>query len=251
MFSLNGKIAFITGSSRGIGLGIARALAGQGADIWLSAVHREGLDAAVEALSRDFPERAVRGVLCDVTRQESIDAAVRAIESEGGLDILVNNAGINLRGPVETMPDDTWQRMLDTDVTGVFRVSRAALPLLKARGGKVINLCSLMSEIARPGIAPYAAAKGAVRQLTRALATEWAVYNIQVNGIAPGFIATDMNRPLMADAELNGYIMRHTPARRWGKVEEVGAVAAFLASPAADFITGQLVFVDGGFMASL
>ena len=251
MFSLNGKIAFITGSSRGIGLGIARALARQGADLWLSAVHREGLDAAVAALRRDFPERRIEGVTCDVTRQESVDAALRAIESGGGLHILVNNAGINLRAPVEDIPDELWQRMLDTDVTGVFRVSRAALPLLKGQGGKVINLCSLMSEIARPGIAPYAAAKGAVRQLTRALATEWAQYNIQVNGIAPGFIATDMNKPLMADAELNGYIMRHTPAKRWGTVDEVGSAAAFLASPAADFVTGQILFVDGGFMASL
>lgn len=251
MFSLKGKIAFITGSSRGIGFGIARALAGQGADIRLSGVHREGLDAAVEELARDFPERHITGITCDVTSQASVDAAMAAIQGQGGIHILVNNAGINLRAPVEDMPDDIWQRMLDTDVTGVFRVSRAALPLLKARGGKVINLCSLMSEIARPGIAPYAAAKGAVRQLTRALATEWAPYNIQVNGVAPGFIATDMNKPLMADADLNGYIMRHTPAKRWGTVDEVGSVAAFLASPAADFVTGQIVFVDGGFMASL
>ncbi|MDE7240481.1 SDR family oxidoreductase [Desulfovibrio sp.] len=251
MFSLNGKIAFITGSSRGIGLGIARALARQGADIRLSAVHREGLDAAVENLRRDFPERRVSGILCDVTSQESVDAAMRALRSQGGLHILVNNAGINLRAPVADMPDELWQRMLDTDVTGVFRVCRAALPLLRGHGGKVINLCSLMSEIARPGIAPYAAAKGAVRQLTRALATEWAGYNIQVNGVAPGFIATDMNRPLMEEAALNGYIMRHTPAKRWGTPDEVGGVAAFLASPAADFITGQILFVDGGFMASL
>lgn len=251
MFSLNGKIAFITGSSRGIGLGIARALARQGAAVRLSAVHQEGLDAAVAELARDFPESDVTGVLCDVTRQDSVDAAMRALAGQGGLDILVNNAGINLRAPVEEMPDELWQKMLDTDVTGVFRVSRAALPLLRAHGGKVINLCSLMSEIARPGIAPYAAAKGAVRQLTRALATEWAEHGIQVNGIAPGFIATDMNQPLMADAGLNAYIMRHTPAKRWGKVEEVGSAAAFLASPAADFITGQILFVDGGFMASL
>lgn len=251
MFSLSGKTAFITGSSRGIGYGIARALASQGADIWLSGAHREGLDAAVEEVRRAFPEREVNGVLCDVAKQESVDMALAAIGAAGPLHILVNNAGINLRAPVEDMPDEVWQRMLDTDVTGVFRVSRAALPLLRAQGGKVINLCSLMSEIARPGIAPYAAAKGAVRQLTRALATEWAQYGIQVNGIAPGFIATDMNRPLMEDAELNAYIMRHTPAKRWGSVEEVGSAAAFLASSAADFITGQILFVDGGFMASL
>ena len=133
MFSLNGKIAFITGSSRGIGLGIARALARQGADLRLSAVHREGLDAAVAELARDFPERDIRGIPCDVTSGESVAAAMAAIESSGGLHILVNNAGINLRAPVEDMPDELWHRMLDTDVTGVFRISRAALPLLPGR----------------------------------------------------------------------------------------------------------------------
>ena len=251
MFSLSGKTAFVTGSSRGIGLGIARALARQGADIWMSGVHQAGLASAVDALRREVPGRRIEGVVCDVTRQDSVDAAIAAIGAAGPLHILVNNAGINLRAPVAEMADEAWQRMLDTNLTGVFRVSRAAFPLLRAQGGKVINLCSLMSEIARPTIAAYAATKGAVRQFTRALATEWAGDGTQVNGIAPGFIATDMNAPLMADAELNGYIMRHTPAKRWGTVDEVGAVAAFLASPAADFVTGQMLFVDGGFMASL
>lgn len=251
MFSLCGKTAFITGSGRGIGAAIARALASQGADIWLSDVNEELLNATVDAMRREFPKRKVEGVLCDVTSPKEIDAAICRIKENGSLEILVNNAGINLRAPVENITDELWQKMIDTNVTGVFRVSRAALPLLKARGGKVINLCSLMSEIARPTVAPYASAKGAVRQLTRALATEWAQYGIQVNGIAPGFIATEMNTPLMEDADLNGYIMRHTPAKRWGTVEEVGSVAAFLASPAADFVTGQIIFVDGGFMVSL
>ncbi len=177
---------------------------------------------------------------------------MRTIREAGhGLQILVNNAGINLREPVENMDDSLWQKMLDTNLTSVFRVSRAAFPMLGEKGGKVINLCSLMSEIARPTVSPYASTKGAVRQFTRALATEWAEHNIQVNGIAPGFIATDMNIPLMQDRELNDYIMRHTPARRWGKPSEVASVAAFLASPAADFVNGQIIFIDGGFIVSL
>lgn len=250
MFSLKGRSAFITGSGRGIGAAIARAFLKQGASVTLSDVNQQQLDEAVNRLRGEFPESHVEGIKCDVTCQADIDAAMCKME-KSGLEILVNNAGINLRAPVAELGDEVWQRMLDTNLTSVFRVSRAALPLLRKNGGKVINLCSLMSEIARPTVSPYAATKGAVRQFTRALATEWAPYDIQVNGIAPGFIATEMNIPLMEDKELNSYIMRHTPAKRWGNTEEVASVAAFLASPASDFVTGQIIFVDGGFMASL
>ena len=252
MFSLKGKTALITGSGRGIGLAIAEAMAQQGADIFLSDINGAVVDRAAADLGARFPKVTVRGLILDVTDKAQIDKAMQTIAEAGkGLQILVNNAGINLREPVADMDDAVWQRMLDTNLTSVFRVSRAAFPMLKERGGKVINLCSLMSEIARPTVSPYASTKGAVRQFTRALATEWAEHGIQVNGIAPGFIATDMNIPLMQDKELNDYIMRHTPAKRWGKPSEVASVATFLASPAADFVNGQVIFIDGGFIDTL
>ncbi len=249
MFSVANKTALITGGGQGIGRAIAEALASQGANVIISGRTEATLVEAVQELGGMGSGRA-EYVVFDVMHSPSIERARKAIEEMGmGLDILVNNAGVNLRAPLEEMEDEMWDQVIQTNLTGVLKVSRAMLPFLKQSGnGKIINISSLMAELSRPTIGPYCAAKGGVRQLTKAMANEWSVYNIQANAIAPGYIATKLNTKLLQDKALNDYLMQRIPAKRWGEPKDIGACAVFLASPAANYITGQTIIIDGGLM---
>ena len=251
LFNLTGKIALITGSSQGIGFGIARGLGQAGATIILNGRDEEKLKRAVSALSQEGVK--VFGYSFDVSDSKQIDQKISAIEREVGLiDILVNNAGIQRRGPLETIEESVWREVIETNLTAMFLLSkRVAKAMIDRRSGKIINICSLMSEISRPTIGPYTASKGGVKMLTKAMAVEWAKYNIQVNGIGPGFIVTEMNRPLLDDEKFNAMVKSRTPAGRWGEPSDLAGAAIFLASQASDYITGQIIYVEGGLLSAL
>jgi gluconate 5-dehydrogenase len=250
-FSLAGKRALITGSSRGIGFAIAAALAGAGADIILNSRDPETLGKATADLA-DSGARA-RAVAFDVTNSESVNDAVEFVERDiGPIDILVNNAGMQFRAPLEEFPEDKFERIMSANVTSVYLVGQAVAKRMIPRGaGKIVNICSLMSAVARPSIAPYAASKAAVANLTRAMATEWARHGLNVNGIAPGYFKTELNAALVANAEFNSWIEKRTPMGRWGDPAELGGAAVFLASDASSFVNGHILYVDGAFTATV
>jgi gluconate 5-dehydrogenase len=249
-FDLSGCLALVTGGGGGLGLAIARGLAAAGARVIVNGRNRDKLDAAVAALRADG--YAASAAAFDVADADAVGAAMAAIESSHGpLDILVNNAAVNQRAPLDAFSSDDWHRLLAANLDGPFFVSKAVIPSMRARRrGKIINICSLASEIGRPNIVPYAVSKGGVQMLTRALAVELAPHNVQVNGIAPGFFKTDMNAPLIANAEFSSWVAKRTPAGRWGEPPEIAGAAVFLASGAADYVTGHVLFVDGGFSVS-
>jgi gluconate 5-dehydrogenase len=248
-FDLTGRNALVTGGGSGLGLAIAHGLARAGAHVVINGRNRAKLDAAAEALARDGCKIAIASF--DVTDAAAVEAAIVALERDTPLDILVNNAAVNRRGPLETFSAEDWRALMATNLDAPFFVTRAVIPGMKARQrGKIINLCSLASDLGRPNIVPYAASKGGVRMLTRALAVELAPHNIQVNGIAPGFFRTEMNAALTGDAEFSAWVARRTPAGRWGEPPEIAGAAVFLASAAADYVTGHLLAVDGGFGAA-
>jgi gluconate 5-dehydrogenase len=251
LFDLTGKIALITGSSQGIGFGIARGLGQAGATIILNGRDKEKLNRAVSKLSQEGFK--VYGCSFDVSDSNQIDGKISAIEREvGPIDILVNNAGIQRRGPLETFEEPVWREVIETNLTAVFLISKRVVKgMIDRRFGKIINICSLMSEISRPTIAPYTASKGGLKMLTKAMAVEWAKYNIQVNGIGPGFIVTEMNKVLLEDQKFDAMVRSRTPAGRWGQPSDLAGAAVFLASQASDYITGQIIYVEGGLLSAL
>jgi len=251
LFDLTGKIALITGSSRGIGFGIARGLGQAGATIILNGRNAERLNRAVSALSQEGLK--VYGYSFDVSDSKQVDQNISTVDREvGPVDILVNNAGIQRRGPLETIEESVWREVIETNLTAVFLISKRVVKgMIARRAGKIINICSLMSEISRPTIAPYTASKGGVKMLTKAMAVEWAKYNIQVNGIGPGFIATEMNKALLEDQKFDAMVRSRTPAGRWGEPSDLMGAAVFLASRASDYITGQIIYVEGGLLSAL
>jgi gluconate 5-dehydrogenase len=250
LFDLTGRRALVTGSSQGIGQSLAQGLAAAGAAVVLNGRDGAKLDAAVAALAAGGHK--VSGHAFDVTDPKAVEAAIAEIEAGGPLDILVNNAGIQRRMPLEEFPVETWHELMRTNLDSVFYVGQAvAKRMIGRRRGKIINIASLMSEASRYSIAPYAASKGAVKNLTKGMCTDWARYNIQVNGIGPGYFATPLNKALMEDAKFNTWLEARTPAGRWGRLEELQGACIFLASRASDFVNGQILYVDGGVLATV
>lgn len=248
-FSLHGKTALVTGSYRGLGATIARGLAEAGARVVLNGRSEEGVEEAARTLREDGHE--AKGVPFDVTDEAAVKAGIGQItEDWGRVDILVNNAGIQRRHKLEEMPVDAFRLVVETNLTAAFIAAKAVAPgMIAAKSGKIINMCSLMTDLARPSTGNYAAAKGGLRMLTRAMTAEWAQHNIQANGIAPGYFETDMTRKLKEDPEFNSWICGRTPSGRWGDPRELQGLAVFLASEASSYINGQVIFVDGGMSA--
>ena len=251
LFDLSGRIALVTGSSSGLGSAMARGLAEAGATIVLNGRDEQRLDAALAALRHDgFSAEARR---FDVTSQTEVEAAVAGVERDvGPIDILVNNAGIQRRASLIDIDEAVWDDVLAHNLKSVFLVGRAVARFMIARRrGKIINIASLMSEVGRKTIAPYTAAKGGVKQLTRSMCVEWAGYNIQANGIGPGYFRTELNTALLNDPDFDAWVRNRTPAGRWADPQELAGAAVFLASAASDFVNGQVLYVDGGILASI
>jgi len=253
LFDLTGKVALVTGATHGLGMAMAMGLGEAGATL---VVNGHSSD---EKIARAVDEYRAKGITAhgyrfNVTDETEVEAAVARIESEvGPIDILVNNAGIIKRVPLLDMKLEDFEEVIRTDLTGVFVMSRPVVKSMVARGGgKVINICSMMSELGRNSVGAYAAAKGGLKMLTRNMATEWAKHNVQVNGIGPGYFATSQTAPIRVDGHpFNDFIVQRTPAGKWGDPDDLKGATVFLASRASDFVTGQVLYVDGGILATI
>ncbi len=251
LFDLSGRRALVTGSSMGIGFALARGLAAAGARIVLNARNAERLHEAAETLRSEGAD--VAALPFDVTDSAAVREAVDGFEAgEGAIDILVNNAGMQHRAPLEEFPVEAFERLMRTNVSSAFYVGQAVARHMIARNeGKIINIASVQSMLARPGIAPYTTTKGAVANLTKGMATDWAKYGLNCNAIAPGYFDTPLNAALVSDPDFSAWLEKRTPAGRWGKVEELVGACVFLSSHAASFVNGHTLYVDGGITASL
>jgi gluconate 5-dehydrogenase len=246
LFDLTGRLALITGSSRGIGRAIAEGYLAAGARVVINGRDKDAVAAAVKALGSN-----VIAAPFDVTDKAAVEAAVDKIEKDiGSIDILVNNAGMTKRMPFTEFPEADWRQIMATNLDSVFFVTQSVARRMISRSrGKIVNICSVMSELGRPTIAPYTASKGAVKMLTKAMCAEFAKHGITANGISPGYFGTELNQALMADEKFSAWVCARTPAGRWGKVEELQGAAIFLASDASSFVNGHILFVDGGMTA--
>jgi len=251
-YRLDNHISMVTGGSRGIGLGIARALSKAGSDIVLVARGQAQLQQAEETLTAAGSR--VWTYSYDMNEVEGIgDFFTRVVEETGGIDVLVNNAGGTRRGPAQKLTTEDWNFVIKLNMSSVFALCQAfgKERINSGKKGKIINIASLMSETVREDNAAYAASKGGIRQLTKALAVEWAQYKINVNAIGPGYIRTELTKPLWEDAAFDAWVKKRTPAGRWGAPEDIGNVAVFLATPASDYVTGHILYVDGGFLSTM
>jgi gluconate 5-dehydrogenase len=251
LFDLTGKTALVTGSSRGLGRSMAQGLAEAGAALVLNGANAERLaQSAAELRQAGFK---VTEACFDVTDETAVTDAFATFDRDGvAIDILINNAGIQLRKPMVELTTPEWQKVIDTNLTSAFVVGREAAKRMIARGsGKIINIGSLTSELARATVAPYTVAKGGIKMLTRAMAAEWAVHGIQANAIGPGYMITHMNQALIDNPTFDAWVKSRTPAKRWGLPEELIGTAVFLASAASNYVNGQIIYVDGGMLSVL
>lgn len=251
MFDLTSKTALVTGASRGLGFAIAKGLSQQGATVILNGRNPQTLEKAAQEIRESGGTAETSSF--DVTNSQAINRAVQDIESNlGVIDILVNNAGIQHRQSILELKEADWRRVLETNLTAPFLVAQAVAPaMVRRKSGKIINICSLTSEVGRANIAPYTTAKGGLKMLTKSMAVEWAKDNVQVNGIGPGYFLTEMNSALVEDEKFNDWVCNRTPAGRWGDPEELAGAAVFLASRASNYVNGHIIYVDGGFLSSM